>query len=71
MPLSAEELAILEAYSAGGLSWREACKQLRLMDIGELHALLDNWSLPAPPADMNPPDEAEVKRFTTFVEGKE
>lgn len=67
--LSDKEVAALAAYSEGRSGWRGACRALRLMDIDELHALLELHGLPVPAADDSPPDEETAARFSAFLRG--
>lgn len=69
--LSGEEQSILADYSAGRIGWRAACNGLRLMDVDELHALLEEHDMPAPVADATPPDDATVARFRALFRGEE
>jgi hypothetical protein len=70
MTLSAEDMDVLQEYSAGRISWRAACNMLNLMEARELHALMDAHKIPAPVADMSPPHKETVARFKAVLEGE-
>lgn len=64
-----EDSATLQAYSQGRIGWRQACKELILLDIEELHAALEEHGLPLPEEEQVIDAEAP-KRFTAFVSGR-
>lgn len=65
-------LSVLQAFSAGSISWREACRKLWLMDMGELETALQEAGLPLPSVQTTPAVEetdAVLQRFSSFVKG--
>lgn len=66
-----DRIPVLSAYSAGDIGWREACKKLVLMDLGELHEELREAGI-ALPADEedNREESATTRRFTDLLKKK-
>ena len=68
MVVELNERAVLEAYSEGKIGWREACRELPFVDVGELKAALLEQGLPEP--DYSEPlDENTLFRFDQFLTG--
>lgn len=66
-----DDLAVLSAYSAGEIGWREACKKLVLMDIAELHDALREQGVPLPSDEEETTAEsATTRRFADLLKKK-
>lgn len=70
MTFSNEDMVVLTAYSEGTIGWRAACRDLRLLNLDELHSLLEEHQLPAPVADDTPLDKETQARFNAILQGE-